>query len=552
MTGRSLVDLLGRPSPPRMRVGVEHELQLWLGERQVDFRTLLPALDPPGVPDPGDPRARRLRSGVALTADGWEAELASPPLATGSAQLLGPVLAAQRAELLAGLETVCPGIRLSGFSTHVNVSVSDDHVVDVARELTQRCAVALMLMLDGPESPGLLVRPRRGRLEVCGDFVEGEDLAAAVTLGTAATAMLVTPGDHLLPPALRLEVVPARERYGFYVDRRACGADLYTTGRATLVRSGTEVRTAQDVLEQVWACARPFALALGMDTSTVDERVLGRVPLPVERGTAPRLATTAVPAPTLAPPDTRARRVAGSVTVRPAWLTWDYAAWVLERDDGRTAYAVVPVAQEPAFLDLLDSGDIDALVRRAFRPRLFAGRHAALVSHEQTGSPGIWRSIRPSALVPPERGPGGLPSGLGGGSGDPGQAKHRQHDPGPRTFPSRLLVAGAVAAVLLVVAGATALATRGGARRPQPRAPGAAPRRRPAPRRPRWCRPASSSGTAPVWSRGNAPACAPSARPSAPAARNGSAWRRARSRCSTAARSRVRWRVARTASASSS
>lgn len=473
MSGRSLVDLLGDATPAPMRGGVEHELQLWLGDCQLDFRTLLPVLDPQGVPDPGDPRARRLISGLALTADGWEAELATPPLPTECLNLIAPALAAEREALRRGMDTLRPGIRLTGFSTHVNVSVPDDQVVEVARQLTQRCSVALMLLLDGPDAPGLVVRPRRGRLEVCGDFVDGDDLAAAVTLVAACAAMLTPAGDHLLPPALDLRVEPARERFGFYVDRRACGQDLYGTGRATRVRVGGEERTAQDVLEQVWACARPFAHALGMDTRHVDERVLGRVPLPVERLSPADLATPAADVPHLAPVDTRARRVADSITVHPAWLTWEYAAWALQHDDGRSAYAVVPIAQEPAFLGLLDAGDLDSLLLRSLRPRLFAGRRGALVSHEQVRRPGVWRSIRPSALVPSERGPSGLPSGLGGGSGDPGHAKQRQHDRAPRKVPSRLLIAGAVAAVLLVIGGATAIATRGGGTTPAA-APGAA------------------------------------------------------------------------------
>lgn len=67
--------------------GIEHELAVWSGTRRVDFRTVLPAL--PGLGpaiDPSDSNARRGAWGGVLTADGREAEIATPPaaLAPGS------------------------------------------------------------------------------------------------------------------------------------------------------------------------------------------------------------------------------------------------------------------------------------------------------------------------------------------------------------------------------------------------------------------------------------------------------------------------------------
>ena len=72
------------PADDRERVGVEHEYRLWNHAEQTDFRVLLPLVAGDlRCLDPGDPRARRLPSGVALTADGLEAELATPPVRVG-------------------------------------------------------------------------------------------------------------------------------------------------------------------------------------------------------------------------------------------------------------------------------------------------------------------------------------------------------------------------------------------------------------------------------------------------------------------------------------
>ena len=51
-------------------------------------------------------------------------------------------------------------------------------------------APSLMLLMDAPSSPGLLVRPRRGRLEFGGEFVTGNQLAAAVLLAAGGAIVV--------------------------------------------------------------------------------------------------------------------------------------------------------------------------------------------------------------------------------------------------------------------------------------------------------------------------------------------------------------------------
>ncbi|MGI8716379.1 MAG: hypothetical protein ACR2JN_00935 [Lapillicoccus sp.] len=121
-----------------------------------------------------------------------------------------------RAQLLGRLRVLDPAVDLVGFSTHVNVTVADELVVTVAGEFARRCSVATMLVLDGLGSPGLLVRPRRGRLEVGGEYAEGADLVAAVTVVAGCAGLLVaslSAAGVRLPRVLGQRVVPARERY---------------------------------------------------------------------------------------------------------------------------------------------------------------------------------------------------------------------------------------------------------------------------------------------------------------------------------------------------
>src|SRR5262249_50049396 len=129
----------------RRRVGVEHELGVWSGQEQLDFRLLLPVVaDALRTLDPGDPRARRLPSGVMLTADGREAELATPPLAweATAPRRLDRLLAAERSELASRVAEVAGADRVTGFSTHVNVSVPDDVAVEVGHRFARQCGLA--------------------------------------------------------------------------------------------------------------------------------------------------------------------------------------------------------------------------------------------------------------------------------------------------------------------------------------------------------------------------------------------------------------------------
>jgi len=164
------------PDAPGSLVGLEHEYSLTRDGQPLDFRTILHTLPVPGLRlDPGDINAYRLRSGLALTADGAEAELATPPIS------VQPGFAAE-VELWAAmartqLDAVLPaGVEASGYSTHISVALPGVEGEPVARLYARTFAAAFAFLIENTDSQGIYIRPRTGRLELCGDFVDGPRL----------------------------------------------------------------------------------------------------------------------------------------------------------------------------------------------------------------------------------------------------------------------------------------------------------------------------------------------------------------------------------------
>jgi hypothetical protein len=242
--------------------------------------------------DPGDPHAVRGRWGGVVTADGAEAEIATPPapLVPGATTRLRRSLLAGEAALRAALEEALPAFALEGYSTHISIEVADQRTVRCARAVVAHFAPALMLMTDRRTSPGLLVRPRRHRVEVCGEHVDGDDLAAAVVF---ASAVVVAVDERLrrarppklVPPRVRLRAEASRERFGWYVDRRAFGTDLYEGARTAGLIVGRRRMSAGDHLSAAWAAVRPIAMRQSepSEVALVDDRVSARTLLPCER-----------------------------------------------------------------------------------------------------------------------------------------------------------------------------------------------------------------------------------------------------------------------------
>lgn len=386
-----------RPVAGGVRLGVEHEYQVWAGREVRDFRRLLPEVTSDlRRLDSGDPRACRLPSGVALTADGREAELATPPLPAGHdvAARLDRLLARERANLADALAEV--GVdRLTGFSTHVNVSVPDDLVVDVAQRFARHCGAVAFLVCEPRVSQGLLVRPRRGRLEVGGEYAEGGHLVSAVTfVASAAAALLGGPAGP--PDPLPIVVERSREKFGWFLPPSGPVAGLLRGGRSI---------DAVRLLERTWDWARPACVDLGLDPSPLDDLVAGG-PWRTESEEAPDTCTVGPagdPPPTPRSVSTGSRELPGGITAETVWLTWSHVVWGFFAGS-RSLYAVLAAEQEEEFLTALDAGRYHGLIQRELtRP----SRPRRLMAHIQLDGAGWWHEVRPGALVPAERRPDG-------------------------------------------------------------------------------------------------------------------------------------------------
>ena len=339
--------------------GVEREYQVHREGAPVDARALWPTLQGLGTRlDPGDARARRGAWGGILTADGWEAEVATPPLSLTSSsthEVLGYAAAGER-----HLRRCLPADHLlRGYSTHISVEVDDRLVTDVARLIADRMAVALMLALDRPTSPGLLVRPRYQRLEIGGEFAAGTQLRAAVSLAVAVTllaerAVRDRSVRHRLPPRLSARAIPARERFGWYVDRHAYGPDLYAEGRRAVLHRRRSSIVAGDLLEATWSEARPYGQTVltTEEIELVDRFVDGSNPMPLDDpidddGAAHPVRSDRSYAP----------RSLDGICVTISAATW-WRAILEVRSTERVRWLTVPGRALDAILDRLDCGEL--------------------------------------------------------------------------------------------------------------------------------------------------------------------------------------------------
>ncbi len=398
------------PAAPAALLGLEHEYRLLRDGQPIDFRELIHELPVPGRRlDPGDNNAYRCASGLALTCDDGDAEIASPPvrLQPGFSRLLEGWAAHGRDELLRLLPE---GIEARGYSTHLSASMPDELSDRVCDLYARTFAPALMLILDRADSLGILVRPRPGRLELCGEYASEARLgaAAAFVAGSARACAAAANGEEaaLLPPRLSLRPVPANGRYGLYVGRRAFGFNLYEQGRQALLprEGGGATIRAQEHLELAWQAARA---ALGGDTDaadleTADRIVAGSLPLGIEEPPAEYGAWVGwrPTSPTFGGVLKSWRRPDFSASAVIA--TWDFTVVALQGRQ-RTAYACVPRHHLPSFLRRLETGHLDTVVER-YLASPSAGR--ILETRHQTGEPGLWDEVgSPQRLLAPERDP---------------------------------------------------------------------------------------------------------------------------------------------------
>jgi hypothetical protein len=445
---------------------------------QVHFGSLIHRLPLDGTAlDPGDPNAYRCSWGGVITSDGAEAEIATPPVRTRpgfTARLQGW---AQTGE--AELRRAVPrGIGLHGYSAHFSAAMPAKLNDRVCRLYAETFAADLMMLMDRSDSPGLLVRPRPSRTELCGEFIGHEPLAAVAAFVAGSTracaaAVRRQTGRATLPPRLDVRLAPAVHRYGWYVDREAFGPDLHAAGRrALLPRAAGGTICAQSHLELAWAAARQALAedAAASDLQAAEAIVTGSLPLPAEQGRldeAPggqcdgdvRFPLEGAVVPDTPPPRVHVRP---GFTLRPVAATWDFTVFEAT-GPARSAYACIPRDSLPAFAAALEDGALDDAIATYLT---LPSRRRVLSASRQTERPGLYDQMgAPAGLLAPERDPqtGRQESGGQGAKQVPVRAGKRnrqqqQERAGPRKAPRFLPRAAAIAVAAAVMVAAAGVA----------------------------------------------------------------------------------------------
>lgn len=398
-------------------IGLEHEYRVLVDGCPVDFRGVIHELGL-GRPrlDPADLNAYRLATGAVLTADGAEAEIALSPafVRPGCGRRLAATAGSERRALQARLS--CRA-RLEGYSTHLSVAVSPALVEAMAKLYAASFSAALMLLMDSVCSPGLLVRPRPTRLELGGEFVDGDRLvtAAMFAVGSVRACQRLLEGGArqvAFPESLVVGIQRDDQRYGWFVCRNAFETDLYEMGRATLLKTqhGSAI-TAQTHLERCWAAARGTLVGdvSEVELEQVDSVVSGSQPLPAPSpwsGDTPPSYTGAAASDGVAQAFGHAVRTHSrpGYELAPVMLTWDRAVFVVstaKRD--RLAFASVPSPLIVNFSALLDSGALDETINSYLG---LPARVRRLGPPAATARPGLYDRLGSRArLLVPERAP---------------------------------------------------------------------------------------------------------------------------------------------------
>ncbi|MGE0880749.1 MAG: hypothetical protein AB7L13_13805 [Acidimicrobiia bacterium] len=436
-------------------LGLEHEFQVHdvRTNAPLDFRSLVRSLPIDGRRiDPSDPNALRCPWGGLITADGREAEIAVDPVACEPGfvdRLDRRTRTAHRA-----LRDALPvHLDLTGYSTHLSVATPPRMTSRVASIYASHFSAPMMLLLDRRESPGLLVRTRPGRTELCGEYATGSALHGAAAFAAGSVLASIEAARHrrsrrTLPPAIDVRLAPAAQRTGWYVDRLAFGVDLYDAARSARLRTARSTTTAQAQLEQAWAVARHALTTAGLadiaDLAVTDAMVHGDLPLPVES----TLVDTPTEAATVENGSAFGRAIAerhrpwGRLT--PAAMSWDLAVFAAAgRHGSRTAFIAVPRREFAVFLDDLDAGLLDAAIAAYLAAPANGSRLVAASDVERAA---LYDEVSADGLGPAEPRPGAplgrLASAIdrlqgghsGGGSRDD---KHRDPDRRPDPQPER-------------------------------------------------------------------------------------------------------------------
>ncbi len=284
---------------PAHLLGIEQEFDLLENNLKIDSRDYLQKIlsHYQGRRFPAGPHGSFVDKGFLYICDGVEAEIATAPVETkpGAVCELANSVACGTQHFLQALnqfnEVEQRSLSLRGYSTHLNAYSTLVDTDQVCKLYARTMAPAMMLFMDLTSSPGLLVRPRENRFELGGEFISHDNyLQAAIgfflTSYLAIVDSISRGSQNELPFSFDdSNILPATQRYGYYVDRSAFGNDLYKRGRdAKLLLKSKEIVTAQQVLEDTWAHIKHYGKGRlnSADIQEIELRIQGIKTLPCE------------------------------------------------------------------------------------------------------------------------------------------------------------------------------------------------------------------------------------------------------------------------------
>ncbi len=385
-----------------LMIGAEQEFELFSRGKQLDFRALFPQAVK-GVrsfPFRNCEGAVILDSGYMLGSDGKEAEFATVPINSNGAGCLTLAREVSRCRnhLIQLLETM--GVRdVRGYSTHLNISVPFGREDEIASAISTTVAPSLILLMEAQQSPGLLIRPRRGRLEIGSEYIDDEKQLAAGAVFLAGVVSAYLRNGSLWNQFPRIRLKRSEEgniRPGIYLPRDAYGESLHDLGRQALLElENGQTLTAGEALE---LCTDLVCRELDgqiSDRSIYAMRhVVVRVgSLQIDRHTSPGAITRRISY----APAVEARTLQmltsglGSLGLVPRFLDWEGAAFSLQKVDSSLIVGV-PWAYLPEFFRAARKKVMPQFIGKLGQPE------SALNTIDQFRAPQVYKEIDPVAL----------------------------------------------------------------------------------------------------------------------------------------------------------
>ena len=336
-----------------------------------------------------------------LACDGQEAEFATVPIdyqGDGCLRLASEVTRC-RVHMLKLLHSIgVPEVR--GYSTHLNISAPPGREWELATVISATIAPALILLMEARQSPGLLIRPRRGRLEIGSEYIDDTDQLAAAIVFLTGTVQAYLFDGLLWAQFPRLSLKRWEEaniRPGIFLPHDAYSESIYAYGRAANLEleNGGHI-SAGELLE---GCSRLALAALAGKISPRSAHALRRLvdqtgSLQIERPLDPAVIARPVGfhamigTAQILQTITRSQDKFG---LTPRFVDWEGAAFSWE-SEGNSLVVGVPWAHLPQFFINAQNNDIPAYVGG------LGPVESELASLNQLQSPGVFRGVNPIAL----------------------------------------------------------------------------------------------------------------------------------------------------------